>query len=1550
MQPEQLGLCKMRSLPSFVFLQNLSLCRTLPIKYFLSKFKCYIQQSKNFQKFLIRFLILLFMPFCSFAQTSSSETDNQIQEAITVFEELAQSGNYKESLDMADLNNLPMGLSRTISNINYSIAICDYRVVGSYVYLNIFGKIIIPCEGKPDKTLFFAGKDIKTTFTGDIVGNAFLVLLGDVYIPINGDRAALMLKGNFDPNSGSTTSKTFIEMDCRGFKSLSISADVIFSEKFIRSVDASGNAIGGLDERGNPKCRVAASLETKVDDWNDILLSISLPPFEIVGLNGFIFSVKRAVFDLSDKRNETIVFPKDYTTKYLVPGNPELWKGVYIQELSVALPSQFCRKSSNERISFSANNMLLDNNGVSGLFSANNLLNIDQGSAGGWRFSVDQLSIELEANQLTGAGFAGKLGIPVSENGALTYNAFISPDNEYILTVQPAKNMKFDVLAAHVDLSPTSSVALKVVDGKFLPEVNLSGMMTIAVNPNGESDTVKPKISFKGIKFQNLHLQTVAPMLSVEYLGLDGEFKMLGLPLTISNIELKTSGQDVKLGFHGELILGVDKFELKANTHLEIVGEIKEDKGLASWKYKELKIDEIILDGSIAEVFSVKGKLAIRQDHPVYGDGVEGQISLKFDKVLDGLEIKARAIFGSRTYRYWLVDGMLTMPPPGITVFPPVNLRGFGGGAFMKMRQEGKDPDAPNGLAYVPDSTVGLGVKAAVVFDVANDKVVNCEASFEIAFNSSGGVNYIGFYGRAKVLGNIKGAENLDKFVSGKLGAINDKTQEFTKNNKSTVDQLEKYKLYEPAKASKEIYPETEPLGGDGFTAEIGIKYDFVNNVMHANMDMYINMLGGMMTGTSGGNKAGSAVIHIEKGKWYMHIGTPSNRMGVKINIANLVSMSTGTYFMIGDEMPDPPPPPKQVADILGVELSSLNTMRDLNAFAKGRGIAFGTDFRVATGDITALILYANFEAGLGFDIMMRNYADAQCEGRSGSIGMNGWYANGQAYAFLQGEMGVNVNLLFVKKKVPILKGASAMLLQAKLPNPAWFAGTMAVKFEVLDGLVKGSANLKIELGEECKIVRPGGSPLDVAVISDISPVANSRDVNVFQAPQVAFNMSIGKAFDVDENGTMKKYRLKLEEYSVSQNGSNLPGVIKWNETKDLASFYAHDILPPHTELKIFAKVTFEELTNNGWTVVYTGGKKAEEAQSALFTTGEAPDNIPWQNVAYTYPVAGQKFFYKNETSKGYIQLKQGQPYLFTSDYRFENEISGNDNSRQKVVFSYNAATKRIEFTMPNINNQQSYNCNFLSISSSAGTVGGDVNARTDLKDDDNDFSVRSSEAGSEVRGDAGKTLIEFSFSTSRYNTFAEKINNLQKDRQAWWPTELDVVFLQYSLKGSEGFDPVELVGSEFSGYKALIEPKAALDDDFYTKTIKPLIYEYYPINGLRFTHRNPDELGVPPAKAINVFTEYLDEVGNGNYSHYAHNLFPYYYNMAQAYKYDFHNMQNQVVNSPAARSSIGGQRLMAAYYPFISYGYYKTKFQYKFPDGSNGSAADFTYYHSATN
>ncbi len=1496
---------------------------------------------------VVAFFLLYVFPAKADTPSSSNSVAAQWmterQNAVNAFVELEANNHYCEQLSIADMNNLPMGISRHINNIEYTIAISSVKELADHLELTVYGRVKIPqsVNGEPGvKDLFFAAQDIKFSFDGSLIGDARLVLLGDVTIPLQGDRAAVVLHGSMDWNTGRGLDLTYLSMDCSGFKELSVDAAVIFSEELIRRVNESGEPVAGIGADNQPLGRVAASFRTVVRDWTDLLVTLDFPRFEIVGLDGFIFNVNHAVFDYSEFRNDPeILFPNDYPSKYMLPGNLSLWKGVYIRDFSVSLPKQFSSKGG-KRVSFSAQNLILDDNGISGLFSAHNVLAFENGSAGGWRFSVDQFSLSLEANKLTGAGFKGIIGLPVAESTALGYEAFISPNNEYLLRVNSAGTLNFDLFAAKATMLPNSYVELKVVGDKFYPEAMLNGSMAIVAGMGkpGEGSTIA---EFKGIEFRQLHLMSVAPFITVDYLGYSGEVKLMNFPLSINNIAMSVNNREARLGLDAKLSLGDSKFAITAATRLEIIGEMKDSEGLQSWQYKTIDVSKIAVNASFAEVFTISGGLTLLNNDPVYGDGFAGDLRLTMDKVLTGLAIETKAVFGYKDFRYWFVDGKIGLPGNGIPVLGPVCLQGFSGGAYYKMKSSGLSSTA----GYIPEKNRGLGLKAGVMFNT-NKKVMNGEASFEIAFNSNGGLDFIGLYGMAKVLSEINVAGNLADRLTKKYNDIQKTENEFTKGNDSTmVKTLTKYKLYEPNKAAAIVFPQPDHAV-DGFIATLGIQYDFTNSSLHACFEMFVNMMGGMLRGVNSENSAGQAVLHVDPHEWYLHIGTPDRRLGIMFDLAGLVRMETGAYFMVGDNIPASPPPPRQVADILGVELQKLDYMRDLNALGNSRGFAFGANFLVSTGDITFIILYANFQAGLGFDIMLKDYGDAQCKGRNGSIGMNGWYANGQAYAFLQGELGVKINLLFINMKIPVISGAAAALMQAKLPNPSWFAGYLGVKLDILGGLISASMRMKIALGEECELVLPGGNPLGVKVINDLTPEDKAEKVDVFAVPQAAFNMPIDKMYELEDDKGIKYYKLKLEDFSVYENGKALEGKIRWNTNKDAASFYTHEILPPNVPIKAVVVITFEEYQNGRWVTVYSAGKKAEERKEISFTTGTAPDIIPLHNIEYSYPVFDQQNFFLQESPNAYVQLKRGQSYLFAPDTRQAMLLTKEGEQPQEYPFIYNNAKNRIEYTMPALARRSKYNFDLLTFAKGESLKTQDTRQRINVGDEENEITVRNAQAGQEIREDIGKSLLAYDFATSRYGNFTEKMKAFVKKEPFVHKYASDVINLQYEISGGEPFDVVELIGNTYSADKPLVQVTATLDDNYYKDAIYPLIYEGYEHLGFTIKNRNASVLGVPPLRAVPVNTQYLTEVENGILAGLAQTRFPYIYDLPRIYKNDFVDLRGQIVNRYLSDAPDNMLRFFTGRYPFIPYGYYKIILEYRLPGELSGTKIPFEYFN----
>jgi hypothetical protein len=1492
---------------------------------------------KTMKKICLMAFMIIGSAFISYA----AEVDDALKKAKEVFAVIDANNAFIDKLEnLANGIELPVGLQKSINNNRITIAASGGRIksLNNVTELDFFARIEV---GNRD-TIFFGAKGIKLSYSGDIVGDARLVLLKNKEIPVGGGNVIFRLLGSFNMESGAMNDLTYMEIDCTGFKSLGLSAEVELSPKLCRKVNNDGKV--------SDSTRVIGKFNTQISGLDDILASVTFPSFEIKGLSGFVWNLRNAVFDFSDLRNDnSVIFPVGYS-QYLIAGNEKLWNGVYVKELSVTLPPQF-EKNGNDsltayanRVSFAASDMIIDENGITGTFGANNILSVNEGSASGWEFSVDHFHLRFMANSLEEANFRGVIGIPLSEKTRLGYDGLITADDKYILKVSPMDTMSFDIFKAKAEIDPNSYVEFKVDNGKFRPSVMLHGRMGVVI-PKEQSG--KPLAEFKGIEFRSLCLKTEAPYLSVEYLGYKGEVKLAGFPLSLSDIALTANNTQASLAFNMQLALMDSDFGAK--TRLKIVGELDEGR-LHKWKYKSFEINNITVDATIGGLMKLTGSLTIKNDDPVYGDGFGGSLAVTFSGgPISGLSAEMRGMFGKKDFRYWFVDGSATIPGVGIPVLGILNLKGFGGGVSYRMKGTGKTQSGGNvmsvtGMEYVPDSNYSLGIKASAAFTIISDKAVSGEACFELAFNNSGGLNYAGFYGFAKFVGKIPGLDNFQDKVASKYQKILDSEAKFLQNN--SVETLKKLKQYDPNDAGK-LFSKDERIGEADIMAAMGLQFNFAESSFHATFDLYVNIAGGLLKGVASGNRAGYAVIHVDPQDKYVYMGTPTDRIGLKFSLGGLLNLETGSYLMAGTKIPASPPPPPQVAAILGVPYESLDYMGNLNALGEGKGFAFGSHLSVNTGDITFLILYAHFEAGLGFDIMLKDYGDAECKGRSGAIGIDGWYANGQAYAYLSGELGVKVNLWFLKARIPIITADFAALMQAKLPNPASFKAYLAVKAKVL-GIISVSCRFKLSVGDECELVIPGGSPVDMIMITDFSPSESSNDVSVFTAPQATFAMDIGKAFNVQDDDGEKTYRIQLKDFVLNDGTGSVIGNLKWNTDKDEVSFYSHEVLPQQKEITATVRVIFEEYKNSRWSQVYTGGKEAMEIKTVKFSTGTAPDNIPLQNVLYSYPVAEQKFFLKGEQNKGYIQLTFGQSYLFPDD--LENKAGIQDEAGNQIYadFVYNQSQKRIDFTMPDVEHQKPYTFSILSFNrGEAPAAGSGINTQSIMDDEElGNIDIETKTASSETRTDIGKNLLSYAFSTSRYSTFKQKIDNTVKGKAAVIKLDSDVLMFEYETVDMEPFDLAELTGSVQTENKPLVALEAALDEYFYTGKIRPLLYDDYPVQGiLHVTNRDENIFGLPPARALPLMTTYLNQIENDIFTGIVTKRFPYYYNLPQIYKFDFINLQNQVINRYLGEpSNPAYQRFVSATYPFISAGQYKINMRYKMPGGINGTSSTFEY------
>ncbi|MBQ0739966.1 hypothetical protein J9332_37330, partial [Aquimarina celericrescens] len=131
------------------------------------------------------------------------------------------------------------------------------------------------------------------------------------------------------------------------------------------------------------------------------------------------------------------------------------------------------------------------------------------------------------------------------------------------------------------------------------PKAVLNGRMAISASQKkslsnegqtyttGEGDKEeKHTIQFKGIEFQNLILQTVSPVIQVDYFGYKDEVKIANFPVSIANIAFMSNEYEAGIEFDLMInLMGKESKGFAADARLGIFGKFQEENYKQRWKY-----------------------------------------------------------------------------------------------------------------------------------------------------------------------------------------------------------------------------------------------------------------------------------------------------------------------------------------------------------------------------------------------------------------------------------------------------------------------------------------------------------------------------------------------------------------------------------------------------------------------------------------------------------------------------------------------------------------------------------------------------------------------------------------------------------------------------------------------------------------------------------------------------------------------------------------------------------------------------------------------------
>ncbi len=1013
--------------------------------------------------------------------------------------------------------------------------------------------------------------------------------------------------------------------------------------------------------------RVAFSVAAGYSKDKDLIAECAIQPFASAALTDFVISPGKAYFDLSAVANPGgMAFPDGFTGD-----NTAGWQGFFIPEAMLRLPKQF-KLMDSKPVEGTINNLIIDGGGFSGVAA---LMNMADLNLGGFEATLDTFRTKIVSNSYKEGGFAGRLKLPVSDDN-LNYRGTITNDGQgtkyhFSVSVGPGEEFKIPMWFAGMTLEPTSSLTIEDVNGSFKAKAKLDGNISIQAK-------VGPlPLNFEAMKVENFVIDEGGVKSGVFKLG-SPQKEMAGFPVSAGGINVIPDNGSGGCGLEFEVNVNLYEDVLAGSTKFTIFAK----RSGAKFSFDRVEIESVHLKGGdlVPGLINADGDISLFSDNAVYGDGFRGNINAT---VLGQVKGSVTVQFGSRKkeqgegrFRYWYLDASI-ISNKGFPVFTGVGIYGFGGGAYYNM-ERGGDPALPagnatadmnavgatvSGVSYVPKES-GLGFMAKVTIGThPNATPLNADAGFEVAF-LNGGLNYISINGAAYLVGALPSR-------SGRLGSG---TAEMSYN-----------------------------FGNKVFRGKFGVKLG-ISGLAEANGELDI-------LSDNGSNPK----------KWHVYVGTWDDRIGLEfLNI-----FKTQSYFMTGNDLPGGLPPlPQDVINIFAQcgKTISQKSNKDAMDINNGNGLAFGSNTSFS-GDYRFLIFYARLAAGMGYDLNLHEYKGVSCS-NTGELGINGWYAMGQMYAYVAASIGLHVDLWFVEGDFEILSGGFAAVLQGGLPNPTWAKGRVGGYYRILKGLVRGHCSFEFQVGEKCEMISE--NPLAMGLISDMQPVG--QDVSVFTSPTATFNFPIPdskgdnrfdiQALDKDGNpGPIRTFRIVIDESTIkSANGKlaeTAPGVTDEGMTLTLTP---KTVLDEKCNFKFRIKAHGEELISGTWktTTYETGankGKPIYKDTTVNFTSGARPNYVPDGNVIYSYPAQGQRYFIpdKNLAKKGFIAIRQEQGYLF-DEYEFLGSFPDYKDNREKykvdylaifkstsgktteVKAEYHPAPPRVEFDITHLQTSKVYN------------------------------------------------------------------------------------------------------------------------------------------------------------------------------------------------------------------------------------------------------------------
>lgn len=1316
---------------------------------------------------------------------------------------LQSSGRFVNQLLSDDNITLPFGLDMPVGEQKLRAGVFAMRFTPTKADLTFL--LQTPSIGDLPP-LNFGSRQVCFTPNGLPDDGGKLTLGND--LTVAGDTYMLTLKGS-NGGPASATAVTSLALDCRwGFKSLTLAGEVALRNELIKPKTGSG--------------AVRATFVASVSSFHDILIGANVAPFVFVADPDWAFTMQNVSLDLSSRRNPNGLTLTSAEQPGSTPADNNTWTGIYAERVSVSVPSVLTGQTAptsgtfeglkigfNTGVSFQAVV-------APGLNLQTGRLGGWQFSIDTLRLTVE--NSQFGTPMLSGRLRFPLFDDPFHYEARFGPTSPTDPTRSLQIRVNLSNvSLPIAALKSRVRLAEGSRIecVFRNSGGSIRPELTavFNGEWTIEDPDNGIS---LPNLAFTDLKYDTQRGFDVSRFTSAFNAALTPTASSTGTlartsqpasstaggrdvcgpsvngfsfdisqvtPVFAGNFETASARVGVQFGVDVRLLGGCgdgqnsDSWSFGAGGTFSLTGELSLQNGYPRFGNVQLGLSGVRIDTDVS-VAHVSGDLQLHRDDATYGNGFRGCVAFELG-VGPKIQGSVGAIFGktkgNTPYNYFSIDGYL-------------------GGLNVMLGQYIAISGFTGGLAYNMSFRQGAGSKPAI--EVVVDRLANagsCVASaplsqfplvptsdivqvaFGVMFKDvlAAGTAFNGGMGLQAEINTNGGLNSLA--VGGFMDFVKPPTEQFS-------------------------------LGADNsmmLRAKLGLMYNFVENKLTGSSKLYLN-IGNVLHGSAGGeaNLAGQMALYIGPDDWYVFIGNPwkpdnaGDPGGLLASMPPYAEVSltlpdpigrlggAGAYFAMGsyginglpplphdDKIPIPP--------TIRTELSSKRG--PANPALSSGGVAFGGWLSAGYTSPWILGFRAGINVGAGFDVALLKYTGrATCPGVGGRFGINDFYGTGRAYAYANGALQYKDD----GEVKDIFSIGLDFTAEFGGPNPTWVKGKLKIKNTTIQNKVSdfsywlGKAvdlalpdedddgrpaytTVDVNLGDVC--VPTGGVDENRSVGTEpiISQLIPADSMEAVQPITVHLNRNTGDWFDWYNPRTQRtiKRRWMLKSALLKRTNDTQVPVLKTERSRDEFVFTpqptdASQMPTPSERLRFTVRYVVQERNANGeWR-----DTEFFDEKTVRFVVKTTDYRLNPADVLFAYPAVNQRVYLPNEGTADERFVLLGQPHaeidalygnLVGSAYvvTMTVRIKDGETLLGEVPFTRRALTNNraaLVFRLPdNLPTARPLRLEFWKTARP-------VAVRTAATSQPGGFSPTPL--------DYSTRLLEYSFGTSRYGTFAEKI------------------------------------------------------------------------------------------------------------------------------------------------------------------------------------------------